>query len=343
MEIYIDALESISPQPTFDTDGFLEEIVDPEGKYFSCIKPEYKQYISPKLMRRMSTVIRNGVASAIVCLKQAGIDNPDAIIIGTSLGCVADTVKFLVQIQENNESLLNPTAFIQSTHNTVSGQIALLLGCKSPNLTYTQNTLSFETALTDGMMMLADNQAEHLLVGGIDEITPESNQLLAQTCCMSNISGKNSKVFGEGASFFVLSNKQSDKNVARLMGVRTGNKPLTADYIVAELANFLRTHGLEPEDVDVLVSGDNGNAKNGELYQTVAEALPQADVARYKHLVGEYDTASAFATWLATKILKTQHLPEAVCNSAKNRTIRNALVFNCRKARHHSFMLLSVC
>ena len=52
---------------------------------------------------------------------------PDAIITGTGLGCLEDTEKFLTAMVTNKEEFLTPTSFIQSTHNTVSAQIALLL------------------------------------------------------------------------------------------------------------------------------------------------------------------------------------------------------------------------
>ncbi len=45
---------------------------------------------------------------------------PGAIITGTALGCLEDTVTFLTRMIELNEELLPPTAFIQSTHNTVA-------------------------------------------------------------------------------------------------------------------------------------------------------------------------------------------------------------------------------
>lgn len=51
----------------------------------------------------------------------------DAIITATGLGCLADTEKFMNALMDNREQMLNPTAFIQSTFNTVGAQLALLL------------------------------------------------------------------------------------------------------------------------------------------------------------------------------------------------------------------------
>ena len=79
------------------------------------------------LRRRMSKVIKNAVSTAVECL--GGIDeiaSLDAIITATGWGCLTDSERFLRNIIVDKDQLLNPTPFIQSTFNTVGGQIALL-------------------------------------------------------------------------------------------------------------------------------------------------------------------------------------------------------------------------
>ena len=130
MEAYINGLSAISPQNTFSEDTLLADPVGYSGvRSLRCIEPQYSAYIDPMASRRMSRIIKMGVCSAMKCLRDAGISNPDAIITGTGMGCVEDTGKFLGSIFENEEKLLNPTPFIQSTHNTVGASIALLLKC----------------------------------------------------------------------------------------------------------------------------------------------------------------------------------------------------------------------
>ena len=70
----------------------------------------------------------------------------------TGLGCLEDTEKFLSSIYTNEEKLLNPTPFIQSTHNTVAGAIALAIKCHGYNATYTHRGFSFESALEDALI-----------------------------------------------------------------------------------------------------------------------------------------------------------------------------------------------
>src|SRR5476651_2022650 len=119
MKAYIKSAAAISAQKTLGRDGFLTNIIEYHGTRLKAIEPDYKEYIDPKQIRRMSHVIKMGVATAMDCLKSAGIDQPDAIITGTAFGIMEDTVTFLTRIVEMHEEMLPPTAFIQSTHNTV--------------------------------------------------------------------------------------------------------------------------------------------------------------------------------------------------------------------------------
>ncbi len=143
MEIYIQAASAISPQKN------------------SGQEPDYSSLIDPKSIRRMSRIIRMGVGAAAACLRDAGVACPDAIVTGTAYGCLADTGVFLSKMIGQQEEMLPPTAFIQSTHNTVGGQIALLFQCHGYNNTFVHRGFSFESALLDAMLLLRENEAEH--------------------------------------------------------------------------------------------------------------------------------------------------------------------------------------
>ena len=130
MATYINGVGAISPQKTWGDEGvLLSAPVDYPNNYLSCIEPDYTQYIDPKYLRRMSRILKMGVTASIMALKEAEIAIPDGIITGTGYGCLEDTGIFLRKMVEQNEQALNPTPFIQSTHNTIGSQIALLLTC----------------------------------------------------------------------------------------------------------------------------------------------------------------------------------------------------------------------
>ena len=164
MATYINGVGAISPQKTWGDEGvLLSAPVDYPNNYLSCIEPDYTQYIDPKYLRRMSRILKMGVTASIMALKEAEITIPDGIITGTGYGCLEDTGIFLRKMVEQNEQALNPTPFIQSTHNTIGSQIALLLTCRGYNQTYTQEAFSFENSLLDASLQLSENPDQNLL------------------------------------------------------------------------------------------------------------------------------------------------------------------------------------
>jgi len=180
MVIYINGTGCISHQNTIDVDTFLGNSQITCQPLLLAQEPDYKDYVPANMLRRMSHIIKMGIVAAKISLQQAELENVDAIITGTGLGCFEDTDKFLKTIIENNEQLLTPTSFIQSTHNTVAGQIALLIKCHNYNFTYTQQGLSFESALIDADMFLNENKNSNVLVGGLDEAIQPYYDLLVK-------------------------------------------------------------------------------------------------------------------------------------------------------------------
>lgn len=350
MSIYIDAAEAISPQHTFDTKEFLASVVASETNYFSCIEPDYKNYISAKVLRRMSKMVKMSLTASLVALKNSNIETPDAIIFGTGLGCVDDTLKFLEQIIDNKELLLNPTAFMQSTHNTVAGQIALMLACKNYNFTFTQQSISFETALIDAMLMLNEKENCNLLLGSVDEITEKSYDLIKMAGCAKSKNGLGGTnpgsgfTPGEGANCFVLSNTKSTKNKAKILGVSLFNTIKTSESLPVDLKNLFEKNGLSIQDIDVLISGANGDKNTDKNYLHVNKLFGNSIQLNYKQLVGEYDTASGFALWLASQIITNQYIPSIFnVDDLSKSTCNTILIHNYSLAHEHSFILVSKC
>ncbi len=174
-------------------------------KQVRAADPDYSGIIPPIQLRRMSKAVRMGIGAAKKCLGQAGITTPDAVIIGTGLGCLQDTETFLSRMVSQEERMLTPTAFIQSTHNTVAGQIALTLGCTGFNTTLSQRGLSFECAVLNASLQLSEHPATTVLCGGIDELTDTAFGLLRRAGYYEGLAAA-----GEGAGFLLLSDIAHD-------------------------------------------------------------------------------------------------------------------------------------
>ena len=167
------------------------------------------------LRRRMSRVVKSGVAAGIESLLEFGARAPiDAIITATGLGCIADSEKFLDGLIAGDETMLNPTPFIQSTFNTVGAQIALLRGLHCYNTTYVHRWTSFENALTDAALRIGAGWSQAVLVGAFDETTPSVEKVLQRLRVAQE--GR----WGESSVFFVLTAERFDCSVAEITGIR---------------------------------------------------------------------------------------------------------------------------
>lgn len=352
--MFIRATGNISPQKTFGHPPFLSDPIEYTGNRLACVEPDYKNFIDVKLIRRMSRIIRMGVAAAMECLQESGVTKPDAIVTGTAYGCLEDTSVFLTKMIENNEELLTPTAFIQSTHNTIGAQIGLMLQCNNYNNAFVHRGFSFESALMDAKMLLKDKDAENVLVGAIDEITNASHAILSRLNLYKKDNPSNLQMFqtrskgtiaGEGSTFFLLANDRSSTDYAKLNGLRTFYKPADIKVIEENIISFLAEHAVSMSDIDLVICGKNADPSTdqifGSLTNTIFKDKPQIN---YKHLCGEYPTASAFACWSAANMIKNGEVPQVFFEGQPvNVTPRRVLIYNHYLGIHHSLFLLSAC
>jgi len=381
IHIYINGLGNVSPQRTTDSNHFLEEPLSFESNQLKTLDPGYRDYIPAEMIRRMSRIIKMGIAASKICLRDAGIGSdvasqrditPDAIITGTGLGCIEDTEKFLGNMIRNHEEFLTPTSFIQSTHNTVAGQIALLLKCHSFNFTYVHRGISFESALLDAMTQIRLGEFSNALVGGSDELTANSFAITArlgfwkqkplQSLNLLHDSQRGS-IAGEGASFLFLENRKNERTYAELTGLDTFMKPASDDEISDRLHHFLSEHGLLPGDIGLVILGLNGDTRTDHVYHQLARRdFPDTSLAYFKHLCGEYHTAASYAAWLAAMVIKTRSIPEVIrfhgvesvdekrdlshgpasgSVQQQSQNIDHVLIYNHFRENNHAFILLS--
>ena len=351
--VYINSIASISAQKTFDNTEFLNEFVDYEDLVINAIEPNYKDFIPPAAARRMAKGIKMGVAASKIALREASLESVDAIITGTGMGCLRDSEKFVSAIIDNDEQYLTPTSFIQSTHNTVGGQIALELQCKGYNFTYVHASNSFESALLDAKLQLELDEETNILIGGVDELGDHTvvihkliNHIKSEIVKASELlkSKTEGAVFSEGANFFVLSNKKQASTYAEVLSIKTYNT-LPKNKVNQAATQFLKDNHLEIEAIDLVVLGNNGDVNYDSYYDVLTnEILKNTQQVYYKHLCGEFNTASSFGLWLASKILKTQTLPELVkLNNKKTSEYKTILLYNQYRGENHSFIILKSC
>jgi 3-oxoacyl-[acyl-carrier-protein] synthase II len=347
---YINGIGLISPQPTVGSKVFLPEVTEYTADYLKCIEPLYKSYIDPIQSRRMSRLIKMGIASAKISLADADCAMPDAIITGTGLGSVEDTEKILGDLIRD-EKFMNPTPFIQSTYNTISSQVAIQLKCHNYNSTYVHRTFSFESGLIDGLMQIEEGIARNVLVGAIDEMTMNHLQITRRIGQwkmepVNNLTLLDSKtpgaLAGEGAAFFVVGADKCPSTYAELKDVATCFNLDGSFHAATFLNDFLGKNELSIPDIDLVILGTNGDVDQDPSYFHFAgHFFPGKAQAWFKHLCGEYHTATGFGLYIATNILKNQSYPEILhLNREIPSRLKNILIYNQYRNRNHSFLLI---
>lgn len=346
---YINGASCISAQETYNKSLLTDIVQNNTDNVFFAKEPSYKNIIPPAMIRRMAKGVKMSIAASNKALAEANIEKPDAIITGTGMGCLQDSDKFLKAIIDNNEEFLTPTSFIQSTHNTVGGQIAIGLQCKGYNFTYVNGAVSFESALLDAKMQIENQECTSILVGGVDETSQHTIDLLKLNGTIkaddkSPYSVLNPKtsgtVFSEGATFFVLQNEKTSTTYAKVLDVDIRNTMEEVDT-GSFIKDFLYKNSIGANEIDVVLLGINGDLEYDGYYNIAQQIFANQSQVYYKHLSGEYNTASSFGVWVACNIIKHQAISEHILiNTSVKSSIKKVLLYNQYKGRDHSLILL---
>src|SRR5207247_1982350 len=110
----------------------------------------------------------------------------------------------------------------------------------------------------------------------------------------------------------------------------------------SEIIRFIGEHNLAGTNVDLVLSGKAGDSKlDGEMDSVISAVFPSTPVGVFKHLCGEYFTASSFALWLAYSILKNEEVPPVVLETSFKVSLKTILIYNRYLEDHHSLMLVT--
>src|SRR6187455_450881 len=267
---FINGVGIIAPQKTFDPEVFLTEISQCDKNVLTCVSPDFKAYINPIQMRRLSRMLRIGLSAAMICLRNSKITMPDGIITATGYGFLDETAKFLKELLEQGEKQLTPTYFMQGTSNALAGLVALTIKCMGYNNTYASKGVGFENAITDAMMQLNENASLNFLIGSYDEAAEVQYNASIRTShfkteFINNLSlfetNTKGSIQGEGSTFFMLSGKSSASTLCVMSDMAVVYKPEGRELQDA-LDNFLATNHLDPEHIDLIINGVSGDVEH---------------------------------------------------------------------------------
>jgi 3-oxoacyl-[acyl-carrier-protein] synthase II len=348
MGISIDGMGNISPQQTWNDEAALLQAFDYRGNHMYAVEPDYTPWIDSERGVALPKLVKMSIAAANIALSEARIRQPDGIITGSGLGCQRAVESLLSNTTPDDEA----DAFSRSQYEALGYQLAHFLQCNGYSQVHTQDGFSFESALLDAMMRLNDDKDHKILVGGVDEFTETSNLILSRMGLLRKKLASTLRLFkplkrgtiqGEGACYFVLSGKLHNGSQAELVNMRVSNQTdpqRLQDFVEV----FIRDNGYMPGEIDLILTGKNGDKRTDlQLDDLCRKSFPAAAVGLFKHLCGEYPTASAFALWLAVRVLKERHVPEVITFNYSSRSVRNILVVNAYLNTGYSVMLLRSC
>ena len=336
----------ISPQLSFpETD--IGQIMESKNNLLNVMEPDYPGFPAG-MKRRMGKSVRMAVGAALPLLEK--YPRPDGIIIATANGGMEDCIKFLNQIIEYNEGLLTPASFVQSTSNAAAAQIALVTKNHQYNITHVHRGLAFENALMDVVMSLKEYPDAAYLLGCTDEISAYNYNIDSLAGWFRKDLVSNSDLFttlaagtipGEG-SFMVWMNNQREGATASLDAVRTLHTE-DAAMVLLGFKKFMSENFAEGQMPDLFLTGESGDERLLKYFNAVESAIPDTvPVARFKHLCGEYCTASSFACWLSFQILTEGRIPPLVLKkNTSAKPVRRVLIYNNYRGAQHAFILVS--
>lgn len=303
-KVYIQAAEQISIQTPL-SEEWMHQPIEYHEPFVKAVNPAFRDYIAPNEVRRMGNIMKRALVTSLKVLKDTGIAHPDAIITGTSIGSLDYTEKFLDALTENGEESLSPTYFMQTTHNTVSSTISIFTGTHSYNTTYSHGGISFDLALKDAWMQLHLGMISNALVGGYDEMVESYFRLLQK---IGYVGVEGMVPCGECSMSMMLNKKESPDNLCELSGLSVFRMK-SYQNVRKHLESLVEKAELQMRDIQIVMTGLNGNPQNDQLYQPLLNDLfPHTKIMKYKHLFGENYTASALGLYASAHLMKKQDI-----------------------------------
>lgn len=291
-----------------DPDFWIDPRI-PDTYPWTAREPSYEGMIHAHQLRRLTKVVRMGIGAARMALDEAGLPRPDMISTGTAMGCFHETEEFLDQMVRFDEGKLSPTPFMQSTHNTVGGQIALATGCLGQNLCFAQGGHSFELTLMDAQLWLQTYPSGKALVGGMEEMTSLTLEKYVRKGIYRAEGGdplplmetRGGSLAAEGAGFFLISDAPGASSpLLKVEGLEIFTAA-DADQAIEKWEKIRQSGSWELPDL--VLTGQDGHPAAYPFYRYLQDSgLQGRPTYPFKRITGTFETVSALALGMACQL-----------------------------------------
>jgi 3-oxoacyl-(acyl-carrier-protein) synthase len=339
------------PWPAYRLDGATEQ---------SLLPPERIKRMGRGQMLAIAAV-RRALAE---CAPAPARGGETAIALGTAWAEEGDEIVFLENLLKLGEKGAKPAYFVNSVKNALASQLALTFGFQGENQTFAHDALSFESALWQGARLLGAGRARHAVVCGVEALVEfqeihghllgwygADSAPLAPLAEPRRAAGQGT-IPGEGAAAFVLAAPGvAASPLARLAFVRArgpGQRApaLSAGSELTFVEQVVRDAEMRIEDLELVLLGANGDPALDAVYGEVAASLraraPSLAIAVYRHLTGDFATASALGFELAVRAVAGRALPgEARVVLGAAGPCERVLLYHLTRAGYHSVMIVT--
>jgi 3-oxoacyl-[acyl-carrier-protein] synthase II len=228
------------------------------------------------------------------------------VVMGTSTGSVRSSSEFARDtFVEDRPYLVNPGSFPNTVMNSCAGQIAIWNSLYGVNATFSGGQLSSLQAIRYARNALEQRQADRLITGGVEELSPQTAWAWRQSGALPA-----DAPVGEGCAVFVLergdgeSHGDGEGEFAPLVELLAcdiayapapDRRPRLLDGLTNSVERAVRRSQVDPGDVTMVslsaASEDSGENRIEErAVERVLGRVPQT--IRVKDVVGECYSAS---------------------------------------------------
>ncbi|MET8628217.1 beta-ketoacyl synthase N-terminal-like domain-containing protein [Kitasatospora sp. NPDC004669] len=252
----------------------------PAGPMMPVPPVDFTEHLGRKGLRHLDRTTKLGLLACKLALDGTGEQTSDpatGVVMGTSTGSIRSTAEFCRDtLVHDRPYLVDAGSFPNTVMNCCAGQIAIRYGLHGVNATLAGGQLSSLLALRYARNALVGRQSPRLLVGGVEELGPQSAWAWHLAGDLAPEAG-----LGEGCAVFAVSGPQEtdpDGGAAAPAGDGRPTAPALAWLLACEVAYLggevhrgrqaeglagvieraMGRSGVHPEEVDLVSMGAGG-------------------------------------------------------------------------------------
>jgi 3-oxoacyl-(acyl-carrier-protein) synthase len=282
--------------------------------------PEAMFEKQPAQLRHMDRLGRLSLAATTLALADSGLEAPamdplrTGIVLGSGYGCLSTNEEYLEGILERGARYGNPVVFQNTVTNAATGYISMVHNLRGPTATLCSGWAAGLEALRFGCHQIQDGQAERMVVGSADTLSPKLLEGLSLPWDGPRVS--------EAACTLVLEERsQAHQRGAHLYaeiagtGHRRGPLEAQARTLARAVRDAVSSAQLQPGQLDAVFSSANGPREfdrweRSGLHTALGAQAERMPVSCPKTVLGEtFSAAGTLAVLLAALALDTGWVP----------------------------------